>query len=123
MKNKWKTYLVFLEYVIIFYRNVDDHIKQVEEILMILRDADVTLEISKCHILQRRFEYLGHMVQHGQLKRVKTNVDSLRQAQPPTDKMQRRSFLGLYNVYGRFIDNFMGTAHLLNKFLKKGTLD
>lgn len=46
---KWETFLVYLVDVIIFYNNLSDHIKQVNEILVTLTDAGVTLKITKCH--------------------------------------------------------------------------
>jgi len=122
-KYKWKTCLVYLDDVIIFSNNVDDHIKHVDEILQTLADAGITLKINKCFFFQKQVEYLGHMVNPGRLEIDKTNVESLRQAEPPKNKTQLRSFLGLCNVYRRFIDDFTGLAHPLNKLLKKGTPD
>lgn len=122
-KYKWKTCLVYLDDVIIFSKSVDDHIRHVDEILSTLADAGVTLKINKCHFFQRQVEYLGHMVKPGQLEIDRTNVELLHQAQPPTNKTQLRSFLGLCNVYRRFIDDFAKLAHPLNKLLKKGAPD
>ena len=120
-KYKWKTCLVYLDDVIIFSKNLDDHIAHVDEILDTLSAAGVTLKVNKCHFFQKEVEYLGHMVKPGQLEIDRTNVESLRNARPPTNKTQLRSFLGLCNVYRRFIDDFTGLAHPLNQQLKKGT--
>ena len=120
---KWKTCLVYLDDVIIFSKDVDDHIKHADEIITALTEAGVTLKINKCFFFQRKVEYLGHMVKPGQLEIDRTNVASLKNAKPPTNKTQLRSFLGLCNVYRRFIKDFTGLAHSLNKLLKKGTPD
>ena len=100
-----------------------DHIHHVDEILTTVAEAGVTLKINKCHFFQKEVEYLGHMVKPGSLQIDKTNVNSLRQAKPPTNKTKVRSFLGLCNVYRRFIDNFTSRANPLNQLLKKGQPD
>ena len=63
------------------------------------------------------------MVTPGRLEIDRTNVDSLRQAKPPSTKTQLRSFLGLCNVYRRFIENFAKRTSALNQLLKKGAPD
>ena len=60
------------------------------------------------------------MIKPGTLQLDKTNVSSLLQAKPPTNKTQVRSFLGLCNVYWQFIDKFTSRANPLNQLLKKG---
>jgi len=47
------------------------------------------------------------------------NTKSLREAKPQTTWTQLRSFLGLLNVYRRFIDMFSKKAGPLNELLKK----
>ena len=95
---------MYIEDVIIYSNTLDDHIHHVDEILTTLAEAGDTLKIDKCHFFQKEVEYLGNMVKPGTLQIDKTNVKSLRQAKPPTNKTQVRSFLGLCNEYRRFID-------------------
>lgn len=116
---KWKSSLVYLGDVIIFSDTVDDHIRHVDESLATLTDACVTLMINKCHLFQRKVQYLGHMVKPGRLEIDKTNFASLRDAQPPTNETELRSFLSLYNFYRRFIEGFTGWANQLINLLKK----
>lgn len=101
--------------------DVQDHIKHVDEIVTTLANSVVTLNIPKCHFFERQIEYLGHMIKPVQLEIEKNNVELLYQAKPPTENISL--FLGLYNVYRRFIDNFIGIAHPLNNLLKKRTPD
>ena len=48
------------------------------------------------------------------------HTKSLRDAKPSTNRTGLRSFLGLCNVYRRFIENFTKIAGPLNKLLRKG---
>lgn len=117
----WKTCLLNLEDLTIFSRNLGDHLEHVDEILSNLVYAGVTLKIDNCHVCERKVEYVGFMIKTRNLETVKTNLESLRQAQSPTKTVQRRSFLWLCNAYRRSFDNFSIIAHPLNKVLKKGT--
>ena len=73
-KYKWKTCLVYLDDVIIYCNNLDDHIVHVNETLSTLADAGITLKVNKCHFFQKEVEYLGHMVKPGTLEIGKTNA-------------------------------------------------
>lgn len=52
-KYKWRSSLICLDDVIIFYSNVEDHVKHVYEIFSTLTDDGVKLKIIKCYILER----------------------------------------------------------------------
>ncbi len=122
-KFKWKTCLVYLDDVIIYSKSVEDHIQHVDEVLTALREAGITLKISKCTFFSDKIEYLGHVIKPGRLEVDQANTKSLRDARPPTSKTQLRSFLGLVNVYRRFIEDFAKVAGPLNELLKKGAPD
>jgi len=55
---RWKTCLVYLDDVIVFSRTVDDHIRHLRDVLLLLEKAGVSLKPSKCHLLQQEVEYL-----------------------------------------------------------------
>ncbi len=122
-KFKWQTCLVYLDDVIIFSKDVESHVKHVDEILSCLKQAGVTLKVKKCKFFTTEVEYLGHIIKPGRLEVDGANTKSLKEALPPTSKTELRSFLGLCNVYRRFIKDFTKTAHPLNQLLKKNSPD
>ena len=81
------------------------------------------MKIKKCKFFTTTVEYLGHIIKPGRLEIDQVNKQSLRQAKPPTTKSELRAFLGLCNVYTRFIDNFTNVATPLNFLLKKNSPD
>jgi len=98
-----QTCLVYPEDVIVFSRTVDDHIRHLREVLLLLENAGVPLKPSKCHLFQQEVEYLGHVVRPGQLLVNQKNIKSLAQALLPRTQTELKSFLGMCNVYRRFI--------------------
>jgi len=98
--------LVYLDNVIIFSANAEQHVEDVDTVLHRLREAGVTLTLEKCIWFSDEVEYLGHIVRPGQLHVHNKNVDALKHAKFPTTKTQLKSFLGMCNVYRRFLKEF-----------------
>lgn len=118
---KWQTFLVYIDDFIVYLTTVEEHIRHVDEILTVLKKEGVTLNISRCTFFSDKIDYLGHVIRQGEIHIDDTNTKSLRSAKPPTNKSELRSFLGLYNVYRRFIDNLAKTAHPLHLLFRKGS--
>lgn len=76
-KYEWKTCLIYLDELIIFSNNLEDHIGQVDVILTPIHEASVTLKIKKCHFFQLQVENLVHIINPGQLEIDQANVQSL----------------------------------------------
>jgi len=79
-----------------------------------LREAGVTLNLENCTWFSDEVEYLGHIVRSGQLHMRNKNVDALKHPKFPTTKTQLKSFLGMCNVYRRFVKNISKRAKPLN---------
>ena len=111
---KWQICLVYLDDVIIFSANAEQHVKGVDTVLHRLREAGVTLNLEKCTWFFDEVEDLGHIVRPGQLHVHIKNVDALKHAKFPTTKTKLKSFLGMCNVYRRFVKDFAKRGKPLN---------
>lgn len=96
-KYTWKTCLFYLDDLTICSNNVEDHIKQVDEVLTTLADAGVTLKINKCHLFQQQLGCLGQMVKSWCLEIEKKNFASFRN-EWKTENKKLRSLLELCPV-------------------------
>jgi len=101
--RKWKSCLVYLDDIIFFSQSAGEHVEHLREVFTALRGAGVSLNAKKCHLLQEEVEYLGHIVARGELKVQDKNIRGLKEASPPRSKKDLRSFLGMCNVYQRFV--------------------
>jgi len=116
---RWQTCFVYLEDLIVFSRTVGDHIRHLREILLLLEKSGVSLKLSKCHLFQQEVEYLGHVVRPGQLLVSQKNIKILAQALPPRNQTELKSFLGMCNVYRRYIKDYAHIAKPLTKLTNK----
>ncbi|CAN8076686.1 unnamed protein product [Agarophyton chilense] len=117
---KWRICLVYLDDIIVFSDNMDKHLTHVRDIMTTLRDAGVTLKLKKCDFFTDKVKYLGHVIRLGLVTIEETCVKSLKEAKEPRTQTELRSFLGLANVYRRFIPHFADKAASLNALLRKG---
>jgi len=100
---KWKSCLMYLDDIIFFSQAPGEHVEHLREVFAALRGAGVSLKAKKCHLFQEEVEYLGHIVGRGQLKVQDKNIRGLKEASLPRCKKELRSFLGMCNVYRRFV--------------------
>jgi hypothetical protein len=68
---KWKTLLVYLDDIIIFYPTYEAHLDDLCEVFMRLREANLQLKPSKCHFFQNKIKYLGHVITAEGIEKIK----------------------------------------------------
>ena len=115
-----RTCLVYLDEIIVFSNTAEEHVDHVREVLTVLKEAGFSLKLKKCIFFAKFVDYLGHVIRPGRLEVATQNTEALKCFKEPTTQTELRSFLGLCNVYRRFVPNFARTAAPLNAFLKKG---
>ena len=117
---KWKTCLVYIDDVIIFSRTAEEHLVHLSDVLEALQAAGITLKFAKCDFFTDTVKYLGHVIKPGTLSVDNAATASLKGMEYPRNQTELRSFLGLCNVYRRFVPEFARVAGPLNQLLKKG---
>jgi hypothetical protein len=98
----------------------ETHLRHVDEALTLLREAGLSLKLAKCRIFNDFVDYLGYLIRPGRLGFAEKNKDALRGATLPRTQTELRSFLGLCNVYRRFVPRFAALAAPINIYLNKG---
>lgn len=119
-KYSWKFYLGYLEDIIIFFKENDQDIRDIENVLSTLYAAGVSFELRKCHLVTARIEYLGHTITLHRLKITKAHTKDLKDVKQLGTLAKLCSFLGMSNLYRRFFPDYSRIAASLNSLLKKG---
>lgn len=66
---QWQTILIYLDDIIIFSSDIDEHFHHLQEVLKRLKNAGLKLKLSKCDLIKGEILYLGHIVGKDGVKR------------------------------------------------------
>lgn len=83
-KFKWKTFIIYIDDVIIYWKAVEEQISHVDDTLYCLAEAGVTFKVKKSIFFQRIVEGFGHKIKPVDLEIDRTNTESLRKGKTPT---------------------------------------
>jgi len=114
---RWKYALAYIDDVIIYSNTFDEHLQHLTTICSILKDARFRLNPDKCEIARTQTDYLGHRIQHGEIRPSPTNINGLLDTQLPTTADAACKFVKAAEHYRKFIPNFSQIAEPLHKFV------
>ena len=96
-----------------------ENLEIVGEVLERLQKYNVRLNLRKCVLLKKQVVYLGLRVDGDGLHPVQEKIDAIKNAPPPKDVSELRSFLGMVQHYSRFLPGLATTLAPLHQLLKK----
>lgn len=105
----WKFVIPYLDDIIIYSKNIHEHVIHVEKVMKKLQEAGIALNISKCKFFQNEIEILGNIVKNKSIMPDPNKTNAINNFKLPTDVRGLRSFLGLVNYCRDFIPNL---AHM-----------
>ena len=114
--------IIYIDDVVIPGRDFDSAANSLERVLGRLEKANLKVKTKKCHLFQKRIQFLGHDVGVDGIRPVDAKVQKIRDWPVPVNPSKVRGFLGLVGYYRKMIKNFAALAEPLNALLKKDTL-
>jgi ribonuclease HI len=115
-----KFVVVFIDDILVYSKNEDEHTEHLHIVLQRLRDHHLYAKLSKCDFWLRDIKFLGHTISRDGISVDPEKVQEVMDWKPPTTVRQIRSFLGLAGYYRRFIPDLSRIAKLMTELLKKG---
>ncbi|XP_064081439.1 uncharacterized protein LOC135198014 [Macrobrachium nipponense] len=109
----------FFDDILIHTETWDEHCALLQEVLVRLREANLTVRPSKTEIGRKTLEYLGHIVGDGCMRPTPEKIKTIQEAAVPLTKKGVRSFLGLAGYYRRYIPGYAAIAAPLTNLTKK----
>ena len=118
--NIGKFIAVYLDDILIFSRNLDEHWKHLRWALEKLREAKLYGRLHKCEFLKDQVDYLGFEVSPGGIKASPRKIRVVIEWPRPKSVHDVRSFLGLASYYMRFMRGFRKMARPLTELTRVG---
>ncbi|KAL5554916.1 hypothetical protein UlMin_037152 [Ulmus minor] len=99
---------------------IPEHKKHLEMVFQKLRENQLYVKREKCAFAQTRINFLGHIIEHGQIRMDMKKVRAIQEWKTPTNVKELCSFLGLANCYRQFVEDYSKMVAPLTELLKKG---
>ena len=111
--------VVFIDDILVYSKNEEDHAKHLHVVLQRLRDHRLYAKFSKCKFWLDSVKFLGYTASSKGISVDPGKVQEVMDWKPPTSVHQIRSFLGLAGYYRCFIPDFSRIAKPMTELLKK----
>ncbi|GBG86045.1 hypothetical protein CBR_g40946 [Chara braunii] len=111
--------VVYLNDILIFNKSMEEHMRHLEEVLQVLKEAQLHLNLEKFEFGRDSVIYLGHRLSAAGLEPEATKVEVIRNWPQPANVRELRSFLGLASYYRKFVPKFSITARPLSRLTSK----
>jgi hypothetical protein len=116
-----KFVVVFIDDILIYSKNEEEHAKHLWIALTRLREHQLYAKFGKCAFWLEEIQFLGHVLSAKGTAVDPSKVKDILEWKPPTTVHQVRSFLGLAGYYRRFILDFSKIVKPITGLLKNDT--
>jgi hypothetical protein len=115
-----KFMVVFIDDILIFSKNEEDHDEHLRLVLQKLRENQLYAKLNKCKFWLKEVSFLGHIISEGGISVDPSKVKDVLSWKTPQNVSDIRSFPGLAGYYRRFIKRFSKISKPMTELLAKG---
>lgn len=109
----------YLDDIIIVGKTEAEHRENVSNVFKKIQDWGFHIKADKCKFLLPRIKYLGFIIDKEGRRPDPDKTDAIAKMPPPTDLTTLRSFIGMVNYYGQFINRMRELRAPFDKLLVK----
>jgi len=114
-----KFVMVFIDDILVYSRNEEEHAEHLRVLLNRLREHQLYAKFSKCEFWLKKEPFLGNVLSEEGISVDSTKVQEVLDWKVPTVVHKVRSFLGLAGYYRRFIPEFSKISKPMTHLLQK----
>ena len=107
--------IIYLDDIIIFSKNPDDHLIRLRSVFEHLAKAGLKLKPSKCEFFKSSLKYLGHIVSKDGIATDPRKIEAIKNWPRPNTVTEVCSFMGFTKYYRRFIKGYAKIARPLHE--------
>jgi hypothetical protein len=120
--NKYldKFVLVFVDDILVYSKNREEHGEHLRMVLQVLREHQLYAKFSKCDFFKKEIQYLGHVISVEGVAVDPAKIKAIMDWPAPRNVMEVRSFMGLAGYYRIFIKGFSKIGNPIMSLQRKG---
>lgn len=98
--------LIYLDDIIVFSKTFEEHLERLQVVFNRLREHGLKLKPSKCHLMKKEVQYLGHVVSAEGIRTDPEKISTVADWKRPTNRKEVQQFLGFTGYYRRFVGGY-----------------
>ena len=109
---------VNIDDILVLSPDLQTHVQNLQDVLELCCSHGLTIGVDKCEFAVPKTEFLGHHLSSSSLHPLPKHTSAIREFPPPSDKPGLQHFLGMINLYQRFLQNVAKVLAPLTNTLK-----
>ena len=98
--------LIFLDNILVFSKDFEQQLARLRMVLSRLRQHNLKVEPSKCHLFKSEVAYLGHKISAAGVSTDPEKIKAISEWPAPNSPTKVLTFLCAFSCYKRFLKNF-----------------
>ena len=107
--------LAYMDDIVIFSKSFDTHLSDLEAVFQRLREANISLKMSKCIFASDCVDFLGYNLSKDGLRPQKNLIEAIETFHKPSTRKEIKRYLGLVGFYRVFVQNFAEISYPLRR--------
>lgn len=110
---------VYFDDIIVLAKDETEAINNLKTVLKVASEYGLKINKKKCHLLKKRIEFLGQVIENGEIHPSPDKVLAVQNFPKPKSTKDVQSFLGLTGYFRKFINKYSLIAKPLSDLLRK----
>ncbi len=110
-----KCVIIWLDDILVFSKNKEDHLLQLNEVFKILKEKKLYAGIDKCSFGLPEVDFVGFLIRGDGIHTDPKKIQAVKDWPTPTTTYEARSFTAMANFYRRFVPDFSKIASPLHR--------
>ncbi|XP_025116120.1 uncharacterized protein K02A2.6-like [Pomacea canaliculata] len=111
--------ICYFDDILVYSENEQAHEKHLERVMKTLASANLKLNYEKCELRKHEIEFLGHRISKNGISPDPGKVEAIIAMPDPTNVLELRRMLGMYNFLGRYLPSLSTVLQPLTQLLGK----